>query len=323
MSHSLSHHDAMFKKFLGDIEVARDFMEIHLPSAIRARCDLSSLAMAPGSFVEADLRHQLSDMLYQVQTSAGTSYIYCLIEHQSRPEKLMPHRLLRYSLAAMQRHLEQGNDRLPVVVPLLFYHGRTSPYPYSMRWLDCFADPVLAEWVYGQAFPLVDVTALPDDEILTHRRVALLELVQKHIRTRDMLEMVQDIARLVKEWSLPKEQFRSLMYYIVMQGNTPAAGQFLQMMAEQAGDYQEDVMTIAEQLRQEGERRGLQQGMQQGLQQGLQQGMQLGKTEGRQEGEHSASLKIARQLIANGIDHAVVKLSTGLTDVELDMLTHQ
>ncbi|MBG6242954.1 MAG: Rpn family recombination-promoting nuclease/putative transposase [Candidatus Symbiopectobacterium sp. Dall1.0] len=305
---SLSQHDALFKKFLGDIAVARDFLEVHIPPHLRERCDFSTLAMESGSFIEDDLRTQCSDMLYSVQMNAGKGYIYTLIEHQSRPEKLMAWRLMRYSMAAMQRHLEQGNETLPVVIPLLFYHGTTSPYPYSTQWLDCFADPELAESVYTQAFPLVDITAMPDDEILTHRRVALLELVQKHIRTRDMLELAGDIARLLNLWSIPKEQFRSLMYYIVGRGETSDTRQFLHTIAVQTQDYQEDVMTIAEQLRQEGEQRG------------IQKGIQLGEQKGRQEGEHSASLKIARQLLANGVERTLVKMSTGLSDDELATL---
>lgn len=208
-----SHHDALFKKFLGNIEVARDFLAIHLPPHLRERCDFATLAMESGSFIEDDLRAQCSDMLYSVQTPVGKGYLYLLLEHQSRPEKLMAFRLLKYAVATMQRHLEQGNDTLPVVIPLLFYHGRTSPYPYTTRWLDCFADPELAESVYRQAFPLVDITAMPDNAILTHQRVALLELVMKHIRTRDMLELAEEIARLLNQWTLPQEQFRSLMYY--------------------------------------------------------------------------------------------------------------
>ncbi len=112
----------------------------------------------------------------------------------------MAFRLLRYSVAAMQRHHEQGNDSLPVVIPLLFYHGTTSPYPYTTQWFDCFADPELAESVYRQAFPLVDITTILDEEILTHRQVALLQLVQKHIRTRDMLELAVELATLIEKW---------------------------------------------------------------------------------------------------------------------------
>ncbi len=130
---SLSQHDSLFKKFLGDIAVARDFLEVHLPPHLGERCDFSTLTMESGSFIEDDLRTQCSDMLYSVQTNAGKGYIYTLVEHQSRPEKLMAFRLMRYAVAAMQRHLEQGNDTLPVVIPLLFYHGTTSPYPYSTK----------------------------------------------------------------------------------------------------------------------------------------------------------------------------------------------
>ncbi|WP_376775563.1 Rpn family recombination-promoting nuclease/putative transposase [Candidatus Sodalis endolongispinus] len=46
-----------------------------------------------------------------------------MVEHQSRPEKLMASRLLRYRVAAIQRHPEQGHKQFPVMIPLLFYHG--------------------------------------------------------------------------------------------------------------------------------------------------------------------------------------------------------
>lgn len=59
-------------------------------------------------------------------------------------------------------------------------------------------------------------------------------------------------------------------------------------------------MTIAEQLRQEG----------------INKGIQLGERKGRQE----TRIQIARQLIANGVDRAIVRISTGLTDNELDNL---
>lgn len=245
--------------------------------------------MAYGSFIEDDLKGQCSDMLYSMKTTTGhDGYVYCLIEHPSRPENLMAFRLMRYAVAAMQRHIEQGNDQLPVVIPLLFYHGTTSPYPYSTKWLDCFAEPELAATVYHQAFPLVDITTIPDDEILTHRRVALLELVQKHIRTRDMLELVNELAGLLEQWAYPKEQFRSLLYYLAEAGNTVEGKKFIRALAEKTPCYREDAMTIAEQL--------------------------------RQEGEHSASLKIARQMLTRGIPRDAVKACTGLSDDELASL---
>ncbi len=214
MKKMTSPHDALFKTFLGDITIARDFLELHMPAHLRERCDFSTLAMEPGSFIEDDMRPLSTDMLYSLQTGAGKGYIYCVIEHQSRPDKRMGFRLMRYSIAAMNQHLKQGGKTLPLIVPLLFYHGETSPYPYSTRWLDCFDDPHLAELVYSQPFPLVDVTAMPDEHILTHRRVAVLELAQKHIRTRDMLEISQAIGNLLNAWHLELDVVRTLLQYI-------------------------------------------------------------------------------------------------------------
>lgn len=78
----------------------------------------------------------------------------------------MAFRLIRYAVAAMQRHLEAGHKKLPLVIPVLFYTGKRSPYPYSTNWLQEFDDPALAEKLYTGDFPLVDVTVIPDMHVL-------------------------------------------------------------------------------------------------------------------------------------------------------------
>ena len=109
----------------------------------------------------------------------------------------MAFRMMRYSIAAMQNHLDAGYKELPLVIPMLFYHGCRSPYPYSLCWLDEFAEPAIARKIYSSAFPLVDITVVPDDEIMQHRKMALLELIQKHIRQRDLLGLVDQIVSLL------------------------------------------------------------------------------------------------------------------------------
>jgi len=115
-------------------------------------------------------------------TTAGDGYIHVLVEHQSTPDKHMAFRLIRYAVAAMQRHLEAGHKKLPLVIPVLFYTGKRSPYPYSTRWLDEFDDPSLAGKLYSSAFPLVDVTVIPDDEIAGHRSMAALTSFNRTVK---------------------------------------------------------------------------------------------------------------------------------------------
>ena len=51
-------------------------MEIHLPAELRKACDLSTLKLESGSFVEDDLRQYFSDLIYSLKTTAGDGYIY-------------------------------------------------------------------------------------------------------------------------------------------------------------------------------------------------------------------------------------------------------
>ncbi|WP_342358087.1 Rpn family recombination-promoting nuclease/putative transposase [Arsenophonus nasoniae] len=153
-------HDAVFRQFLSEKETAKDFFDIWLPDEIKALCDLDSLKVESGSFIDSEMKNYQSDILYSVKTTKGSGYIYVLIESQSSPDKLIAWRLMRYSMAAMQKHLESGHKELPLVFPILFYCGEQSPHPYSTNWLDCFHDRKLAEHIYTNPFKLADVTTL-------------------------------------------------------------------------------------------------------------------------------------------------------------------
>lgn len=113
-------------------ETARDFLAFHLPAPIHALCDMKTLKLESSSFIDDDLRESYSDVLWSVKTEQGPGYIYCLIEHQSTSNKLIAFRMMRYAIAAMQNHLDAGYKTLPMVVPLLFYHGIESPILFAV-----------------------------------------------------------------------------------------------------------------------------------------------------------------------------------------------
>lgn len=304
-------HDATFRQFLTQPEVARDFMELHLPAELRAICDLNTLKLESGSFVEDNLRQYFSDVLYSLKTTAGDDgYVHVLIEHQSTPDRHMAFRLIRYAVAAMQRHLEAGHKKLPLVIPMLFYTGKRSPYPYSTRWLDEFANPELAGKLYSTAFPLVDVTVIPDDEIAGHRSMAALTLLQKHIHHRDLAELVDRLAPILLAGYLSSSQVVSLVHYIVQAGETSDAEAFVRQLAQRVPQHGDTLMTIAQQLEQKG------------IEKGIEKGIQLGRQEGHSEGERDATLKIARTMLQNGLDRNTVMKMTGLTEDELAQIRH-
>ena len=303
-------HDATFRQFLTQPEIARDFMELHLPAELRALCDLSTLKLESGSFVEDDLRQYFSDVLYSLKTTAGDGYVHVLIEHQSSPDRHMAFRLLRYAVAAMQRHLEAGHRKLPLVIPVLFYTGKRSPYPYSTRWLDEFDDPAVAEKLYGGAFPLTDITVIPDDDIMNHRSMAALTLLQKHIHQRDMAALTDRLATLLMADYLSSPQVTALIHYLLQVGESADSEAFVRELAQRVPQHGDALMTIAQQLEQKG------------IEKGRQEGIQLGEQRGIEKGEREATLKIARTMLQNGLDQNIVMQMTGLTEDELAQIHH-
>ncbi|WP_416414542.1 Rpn family recombination-promoting nuclease/putative transposase [Pantoea sp. App145] len=303
-------HDAAFKAFLTQPDTARDFIDLHLPAELRAICDLSTLKLESGSFVEENLRAYYSDVLYSLKTTAGDGYIQVLIEHQSTPDKHMAFRLMRYAVAAMQRHLDAGHKKLPLVIPVLFYTGKRSPYPFSTDWLQEFDDPELAGRLYGSSFPLVDVTVIPDDDIMNHRSMAALTLLQKHIHRRDLADLLDRLAVTLLTGHLTGQQLISLINYLVQVGETDDAETFIRNLAQRVPQHEDELMTIAQQLEQKG------------IEKGRQEGMQVGEEKGRLEGKLEGKLEVASKLIKTGMSVQSVKEITGLSDEDLAQIRH-
>ena len=206
------------------------------------------------------------------------------------------------AIAVMQRHLDAGHRHLPLVIPLLFYHGKQSPWPFSMRWTALFSEPELASRLYGGPFPLVDVTVMADSEIARHRSMAALTLLQKHIRQRDLTGLFERLVTLMLQDSVTRKQRLALINYMIQAGEAAQAKSFIEQLAQRVPQQKEELMTIAEQLKQMGREQGL--------------------SEGRNEGQREARLAIARNMLARGIDLTLVQEVTGLSAADLQQIRH-
>lgn len=223
MAETATPHDAVFKTFLSRLETARDFIEIHLPPALIRICKLDTLHLESGSFLEDSLRPYYSDILYSLETTCGRGYVHILIEHQSSPDKNMAFRLMRYAIAAMHQHLEAGNNTLPLVIPILFYQGRRSPYPWSLNWLEAFNDPDIAHQLFRQ---------------------------------RDMAQLLDTLTVLLLLEQMSGQQLTTLINYIAQAGEAQDVHTLLFGLAQRVPQHGETLMTFAEKLRNEGMQEG-------------------------------------------------------------------
>ncbi|HGF6560908.1 TPA: Rpn family recombination-promoting nuclease/putative transposase [Providencia alcalifaciens] len=306
-------HDSTFKGFMSKVDNARDFFEVHLPNRIKHLCNFDTLKLASASFVDKTLRSRFSDMLYSVQTLKGKGYFYFLVEHQSSPDKLMGWRLMHYAFCAMNQHLQQGHQTLPLVVPILFYHGNQSPYPYSQSWTDCFEWSDLAHDLYCNPLPLVDVTVASDDELVNHRKVAALELVLKHSSLKDdLMVLSKRLAQVIHENENHRDDVILIINYLFSVMDTPTYKKIVKTLIEKTEGYQETVMTIADRLRNEG--------LKKGLKRGVKRGLVKGREEARQEEQEKAKQRTYTQVLTSlslGLDIDIISKITGLSHSEI------
>src|SRR5262249_49337418 len=106
------------------------------------------------SFIPADLQKQESDLIFRVpfqhpEPEGPEVWVYVLLEHQSKPDPLMPLRLLEAMVELWRLQIREWEDRrLPAaqrrlrpVVPLVFYTG-VRRWREPLRLADLMSAPV-------------------------------------------------------------------------------------------------------------------------------------------------------------------------------------
>ena len=234
-------HDKLFRKSLSNLAIAKDFIATHVPQHVLAKFDINTIKFHKTSYIEDKLKEQITDIVYHVKMLNGANgYLVFLIEHQSSPMKLMPFRVLKYQINIISDYIEQHpNDKLPIVFPILYYCGVEKPYPYTLNVLDLFCDYTLAEQTLTQPIHLVDVTTMPDEVIIQHKLIGLLELAQKHIKDKDLSLISTTLKQIITNITNQKHVDSGLLryikinlYYIILLGNIERPNEFLNQLEE-------------------------------------------------------------------------------------------
>lgn len=261
-------HDAFVRTVMSDLRVARDFFTIHLSQDIRDLIDLNNLVLQPRSYIDDVRKESIVDLLYRTKIDGQEAFLYLLVEHQSRPDELMPFRLLKYTCNVMDHHIKITRQKsLPLVYPMVIYHS-DRPYPFSTDIKDLVAAPKeLIERYFLKPFQLIDLGDIDDEQLKRHAWVGIMEFVLKHIRARNMLPFLQDIVgeMRVAVQSGGHEFVAIVLQYALERGELENKKAFFELINNQiSADMGEKVMTLAEQLRAEGRQEGLQEGILEG-----------------------------------------------------------
>ena len=264
-------HDHLFRLVFADSEETAAFLRARLPDSLHRRFLWSSLRRAPGSFVDQHLRGSVSDLLFEVRTAAGAApqWLYLLFEHQSRPDRWMALRLLRYCCRIWEadRHTHPKERFLRPVLPLVFYQGKRR-WRYATELAESFP-PALRDqpWVPRFRHLLLDQTQVAPAAVAGALRGRLLQLAMMHTFEQELGEARERIAPLLA--ALQREParggvdyYRAFMEYIVKTGPADTLDELKPRLAP---ELRGDLMTCGEMLRREGRQEGELKGRRKGL----------------------------------------------------------
>ena len=164
-------HDTYFKAIFSDPEVASAHLRSQVPADARDAIDWSSLDLAPGSFVDKELRERHSDLLFSVSLADGApGLLYIVFEHQSSHDPLMALRLHRYIQHVWDRWTRENPDAvaIPAIISSLLIQG-PRPWRGPTRLQDCVAIPPqldsLRPYIPDVRTVVLELARIPDDAL--------------------------------------------------------------------------------------------------------------------------------------------------------------
>jgi len=195
-------HDKLFKTTFSQVEHARSELASVLPASVSAMVRWDTLTLVSGEFVDAQLAHLQSDLLFTARIGSTDACVYVLFEHQSTVDRAMPLRLLRYMTRIWERfEQDHAGKPLPVIIPVVLHHSETG-WTAATRFRDLFdlealTHAAVAPYLPDFSFVLDDLTKL-DDQALRER--ALTEIARLTLVVMQRCRGALDPVAVLRPW---------------------------------------------------------------------------------------------------------------------------
>ncbi|MBF0475517.1 MAG: Rpn family recombination-promoting nuclease/putative transposase [Deltaproteobacteria bacterium] len=248
-------------------DLAKDFLANYLPGYILGQLDLSTLETTTDSFVDDQLKEHFSDLVYRVNIKQSQqAYVCILLEHKSYQERLVPLQLFRYMNQMWSYVISQqpASEYLPVIIPLVFYHGATT-WAGSTKFSSLFnATDELKRHLPDFEYLLLDLSTLADEEIKGDVKTRMTLLLQKHINDPELVSRLVDLAYLYHQMTTDPGQiefFKVVAQYLIFTDKLTKKEITAFLDRATSGKGGEIMPTVAEQFIEEGIQKGIQQGV--------------------------------------------------------------
>jgi predicted transposase/invertase (TIGR01784 family) len=248
-------HDNVVKNILGREGIAKDFVRYYLPQEISKDLDLETLEVSSQSYVSGHLKESLSDLVIRIQLYNGDlADIYVLIEHKSDMEAWTKLQLLKYMNEIWQATAKENKICLPIVIPLVFYHGKRR-WKHSLEFADLFQAPSEYYKKYIPKFEhiLHEVPEINEQKVKSTITLEVFHLVLEYIFYPEKRDKIYESFELLFQGLNSKdaeEIFGVLIRYLL--SATDERPENAEEKVKHLPKGGETVRTTAERLREEG-----------------------------------------------------------------------
>ena len=290
-------HDKLFRTVFTDPTEAAALLRAHLPESLAGDLVWSSLTLQDASFIDEQMRDSESDLLYAIEHAAGDppAWLYLLLEHQSKPDRWMPFRLLKYCCRIWDRdrRTRRRERELRPIVPMVFYQGRRR-WRHATEFSALFAPSVRAwPWVPRFEHLLFDQSQVKPRAVRGALRGRITQLMMM-AAYRHRREALRSAARLLA--TLPPEAgettVRMFVLYLLATQDRGTARSFGEELRGAISGPGGELMTYAEEL--------------------IREGREQGRQEGEQKGVLKGRVGTIENLLQAGVQWSVIESATGI-----------
>ncbi|MEK7830815.1 MAG: Rpn family recombination-promoting nuclease/putative transposase, partial [Acidobacteriota bacterium] len=196
-----------------------------------------------------------------------------LLEHKSAPDGWVAFQLLRYIMRLWEQRFEQGCEKLPLVIPIVFYHGkeRWTISPQFSTLVESAGLTALSKHIPDFEYLLRDVSLRGSEEIKGGPRLKTGLSLMRYIFSDDLGQRLPAIFRNLRDmrWADVLEYLQTLLAYLSKAGRKVKKEEVDDAMLELLP--KEEIGTEAPFAQS-----WIQEGMEKGMEKGVQLGQHLG-----------------------------------------------
>lgn len=189
-------HDKIFKKILSD---ERE-MSIFLGDFLKLDVKENELEKYKNSFITERYKSKESDIIYKQK---GKN-IYYLIEHQSKVDKEMPNRILKYCdelLEEIKKSKKNKTGKSPIIVPIVLYTGKQDwETAINFSETQIPVEKGYKDYLIDLKYKLIDIKNYDKEELRKRdTKMGIMMLMEKQGNGKEIKNSIIDILLETKD----------------------------------------------------------------------------------------------------------------------------